>query len=211
MAKSVLKEDGVPIGNVYEKYDTNNPLARKLVDHFNQTVLELAKSIQAKTLHELGCGEGHLTEILASIGFEMVKGSDFSTQMIELAASRTKGSSIEFKVRDIYNLRPEDTADLIVCCEVLEHLEDPMRALKSIRSLNPNHCIFSVPREPLWRALNMLRGKYWSDWGNTPGHLQHWSSQAFERMVATEFNILKVRRPLPWTMLLCKPKPFGGS
>ena len=34
------------------------------------------------------------------------------------------------------------------------------------------HLLVSVPREPLWRMLNMARGSYWSALGNTPGPSQ---------------------------------------
>ena len=38
--------------------------------------------------------------------------------------------------------------------------------------------LVSVPREPLWRGLNMARGAYMRDLGNTPGHVNHWSKRA---------------------------------
>jgi hypothetical protein len=43
------------------------------------------------------------------------------------------------------------------------------------------HLLVSVPREPLWRMLNMARGAYWPALGNTPGHLNHWSRRSFVR------------------------------
>ena len=66
--------------------------------------------------------------------------------------------------------------------------------------------IISVPREPIWRFLNLLRGKYIKDLGNTPGHLQHWSSDKFVDLVSNYFEIIEVKKPFPWTMLLCKAK-----
>ena len=48
-------------------------------------------------------------------------------------------------------------------------------SLAEIRRVTTSHALLSVPREPIWRMLNFLRGKYWSSGGNTPGHLQHWS------------------------------------
>ena len=38
-----------------------------------------------------------------------------------------------------------------------------------------------MPREPLWRGLNMARGAYLKDLGNTPGHVNHWSKRSFHR------------------------------
>ena len=62
-----------------------------------------------------------------------------------------------------------------------------------------------MPREPIWRLLNLARGKYVAELGNTPGHVQHWSSAAFLRLVRRYFEVLAVRTPLPWTMALCRP------
>ncbi len=45
------------------------------------------------------------------------------------------------------------------------------------------HLLVSVPREPLWRGLNMARGAYIKDLGNTPGHLNHWSRKAFVELL----------------------------
>ena len=62
----------------------------------------------------------------------------------------------------------------------------------------------SVPREPLWRALNVARGAYVSRLGNTPGHLNHWSRRAFIRLLSAHGEIVEVRSPFPWTMLLVR-------
>ena len=66
------------------------------------------------------------------------------------------------------------------------------------------HLIASVPREPLWRILNVARGRYWLELGNTPGHLQHWSGSTFTALLAERFELVEVRYPLPWTMALCR-------
>jgi hypothetical protein len=52
----------------------------------------------------------------------------------------------------------------------------------------------------------MARGKYLLQGGNTPGHIQHWSSRGFVELVSRHFEVVKVRKPLPWTMLLCRPR-----
>ena len=62
--------------------------------------------------------------------------------------------------------------------------------------------LLSTPREPLWRVLNMMRGKYWGDLGNTPGHIQHFGRRELLSLVAEYLDVREVRSPLPWTMLL---------
>jgi hypothetical protein len=62
----------------------------------------------------------------------------------------------------------------------------------------------SVPREPLWRVLNLARGAYWTQLGNTPGHLNHWSRSAFVRLLLRHGEVVEARSPFPWTMLLVR-------
>jgi len=50
-------------------------------------------------------------------------------------------------------------------------------------------------------VLNIARGSYISDLGNTPGHLQHWSTRAFTRFIGSELEVTRVRTPLPWTVI----------
>ena len=135
----------------------------------------------ARQVHEVGCGEGFLARRLASVGYQ-VRGSDLSAATIAEARRHSAGITppIAFQVADLYRLDPDrDAAELIVCCEVLEHLPDPERAWTCSGRLARPHLIASVPREPLWRILNVARGRYWSELGNTPGHLQHWSRTTF--------------------------------
>ena len=111
-----------------------------------------------------------------------------------------------FQVKSIYDLDTEaDKADLIVCCEVLEHLEHPEEGLRALQSVVDRWLILSVPREPLWSVLNIVRGKYLKEFGNTPGHIQKWSKNSFLRLVSNYFQVLEVKTPLPWVMLLCQP------
>ena len=88
------------------------------------------------------------------------------------------------------------------CLEVLEHLDDPDAALAEICRVSKRWVITSVPREPVWRALNLMRLKYVSGLGNTPGHLNHWSKGRFTRFVGTRLDVRKTLSPFPWTMLV---------
>ena len=99
--------------------------------------------------------------------------------------------------------------DLVICCEVLEHLNNPIKAVKEInRVLKPGaRAVVSVPREPVWRILNMFRFKYLSDFGNTPGHLNHWSKDRFVNFLKSNGLIVeKVLLPFPWIMCLISSK-----
>jgi 2-polyprenyl-3-methyl-5-hydroxy-6-metoxy-1,4-benzoquinol methylase len=181
-------------------------VARRLVDGFLAALAELAERSGARQVHEIGCGEGFLSTMLAERGFT-VRGSDLSRSAVATARRRAADLSlpVSFRVADLYALAPEpDGAELVVCCEVLEHLGDPARALGVLARLAQPHLVVSVPREPLWRMLNMVRCRYWRALGNTPGHLQHWSTRGFLALLERQVEVLEVRTPLPWTMALCR-------
>lgn len=197
-----------PAGNYYDKYNTRNPIARHLMDGFMYAFDDLVReSGVSSTAFEVGCGEGELSIRLAKRGLD-VAGVDIAAEAIQEARQRIQaaGVNVEVSTGSIYELDAKlHRADLLVCCEVLEHLDDTERALEKLHELCGRYLITSVPREPIWRALNMARGKYWSDLGNTPGHVQHWSRSTFLSTVSTRFRVKAVRSPLPWTMVLCEP------
>jgi 2-polyprenyl-3-methyl-5-hydroxy-6-metoxy-1,4-benzoquinol methylase len=193
-------------GNVYDKYGTSNPIERRLVGGFIRRLLALAERTGARDVHEVGCGEGELARRLAARGLR-VRGTDASPEVIAEARRRAHdaGLDVEFRTAAVEELDPDrDAAELVVCCEVLEHLPDPDAGIAMVARLANPWAIVSVPREPLWRALNVARLKYLGDLGNTPGHLNHWSRRGFIGHLGTHLDVIEVSSPLPWTMALCR-------
>jgi SAM-dependent methyltransferase len=193
-------------GNVYDKYGTSNPIARRLMAGFMSDLDELVAQTDAREAHEVGCGEGELSIRLARRGIR-VRGTDAFPQVLEEARQRAAaaGVEVEFEATPVEQLTPDrHAAELIVCCEVLEHLDDPTKASEVLAELARPWLIASVPREPLWRALNLARLSYVGALGNTPGHLSHWSKRGFEQFLGDRFEVVEVRTPTPWTMALCR-------
>lgn len=193
-------------GNVYDKYASTNPVERRLMGGFMKAFDELVAETGAKEAHEVGCGEGEMSARMARAGLR-VRGSDAFAETIDEARRRAavEGLDIAYEATAVQLLNhAEHSAELVVCCEVLEHLPDPDAALDVLASLASPWLLASVPREPLWRAMNMARGAYLRDLGNTPGHLGHWSKRGFLEMLGERFDVVEGRSPLPWTMALCK-------
>lgn len=191
-----------------EKYQSRNPIANYMVRNFLKNISDYAASTKVTRVHEIGCGEGQISGVFARAGFK-VRGCDLSETSLAVARSEAEKAQLQiaFKCANIYDLKPEDDSEeLVVCCEVLEHLENPEKALSILVSLAQPYLIVSVPNEPLWCCLNMARGKYLKSFGNTPGHIQHWSSKEFMNLVGKFINIISIQRPIPWTVLLCKAK-----
>lgn len=200
-----LPDSDIIAGNHYDKYGSKNPIARALMNGFFTNLHQLVDASGETVAHEIGCGEGHVGRQLAAKGLK-IRGTDFSPEIIEVARTGEE-TTATFDVASVYDLEAaRDSAPLILCCEVMEHLEEPERAMEVIASLEFNKLILSVPREPLWRMMNMARGKYWGDFGNTPGHLQNWSRREFLKLVSRFFRVDEIRSPLPWTMVSCSKK-----
>lgn len=111
------------------------------------------------------------------------------------------------RVASVYDLDEQaDCAPLIVCCEVLEHLADPGRAMEKIAALAKPYFIIAVPREPIWCIMNLCMLRNVKTLGNTPGHINHWSKRGFVSLAKKYGEVLEVRSPFPFTMLLCKKR-----
>lgn len=157
---------------------------------------------------EIGCGEGFSTQRLreALPGNVQLQASEYVASLVPKAQKRNP--KVKITQESIYETKHANASfDLIFLLEVLEHLDYPDQALQELaRILKPNgYLIIGVPREPLWCCLNMARGKYLTNFGNTPGHLNHWSSWTLRRFVAKHFGPIQARRqPLPWTQILVK-------
>lgn len=202
-----VEDGGIVVGNVYDKYASHNPIVRLMMNNFSSSLSDFVSVARPESIHEVGCGEGYWVFKWIAQGL-LARGSDFSSRVVNIARANAVCKNISpslFSCRNIYNLDPKiDSADLIVCCEVLEHLEFPEVGLQSLQKIVGRYLIVSVPREPLWCVLNMARGKYLSRFGNTPGHIQHWSKSEIFSLVSKYFTIVDVKVPFPWTMLLCR-------
>lgn len=198
------KGDNV-VGNYYDKYGSKNPIERALMSAFLHAVTSFYERAAPVTVLEVGCGEGRLAQHLVT---RAARPKRFVACDLELSAvAPGLDPLIDLREASIYEL-PFDNAsfDLVICCEVLEHVEDPARALKEIARVALRSAILSTPREPLWRMMNMARGKYVRQLGNTPGHVQHFSGRSLERLAAREFRAIQRRSPIPWTVLFAEKR-----
>ena len=138
---------------------------------------------RSQSLLDVGCGEGVLVHSWAQrLGERRVVGIDLEEESIQAGWSQRQAPNLEYHVMHAENLPfAEDEFDLASAIEVLEHVPDPEHTLAEMARCAQRHLLVSVPREPLWRMLNMARGAYWPALGNTPGHLNHWSKRSFVR------------------------------
>jgi 2-polyprenyl-3-methyl-5-hydroxy-6-metoxy-1,4-benzoquinol methylase len=194
----------VPTGNTYDKYGSTNPVVRRLMSKFEATLDELFEQAAPRSILDIGCGEGVLTSRWAErLGDGRVVGIDLEDPKLQAEWDKRRRPNLEYRTMLAENLPfAENEFELATAIEVLEHVPDPEHTVEEMARCASAHLLVSVPREPLWRGLNMARGAYWRDLGNTPGHLNHWSKRSFVELLSRHGEVVEARSPFPWTMLL---------
>jgi ubiquinone/menaquinone biosynthesis C-methylase UbiE len=199
--------EGTVTGNTYDKYGSGNPVVKRLMRGFERTLDELWAKASPRSVLDVGCGEGVLTSAWAArLRDGRVVGIDLEDAGLQAEWARRSAPNLEFRVMKAERLPFADGEfELAAAIEVLEHVPDPEHTVGEMaRVARGGHLLVSVPREPLWRGLNLARGAYVREWGNTPGHLNHWSRRAFVELLSRHGQVAEVRSPFPWTMLLVR-------
>jgi len=199
--------EGTVTGNTFDKYGSTNPVVRRLMAGFERTLDELFAQAAPGSILDVGCGEGVLIHKWAGrVAPGRVVGLDLEDPAIQAEWEKRQAPNLEYRVMKAENLPFGDGEfELASAIEVLEHVPDPAHTVAEMaRVARGGHLLVSVPREPLWRALNMARGAYVRDLGNTPGHINHWSKRAFVRLLSEHGEVVQARSPFPWTMLLVR-------
>jgi 2-polyprenyl-3-methyl-5-hydroxy-6-metoxy-1,4-benzoquinol methylase len=196
----------VPTGNTFDKYGSTNPVVRRLVARFEAALAELFGRAAPESVLDVGCGEGVLTARWAERpGSGRVVGIDLEDPKLAAEWAGRRRENLSFQAVAGGALPFGDGEfDLAAAIEVLEHVPDPSLMLAEMTRVARRHLLVSVPREPLWRVLNVARGAYLLDLGNTPGHVNHWSRRGFVELLEQHGEVVEARSPLPWTMLLVR-------
>jgi SAM-dependent methyltransferase len=207
MSGVTVDREGTVTGNTYDKYGSTNPVVRRLMAGFEGTLEELFTQADPQSLLDVGCGEGVLTHQWAQrLGDERrVVGIDLDDPALHAEWAKRTAPNLEYRVMKAENLPfADDEFDTATAIEVLEHVPDAEHTVAEMARVAKRWLLVSVPREPLWRGLNMARGAYWKDLGNTPGHLNHWSKRSFVALLSRHGEVVQARSPFPWTMLLVR-------
>ncbi|WP_024769004.1 class I SAM-dependent methyltransferase [Aquimarina macrocephali] len=186
------------------KYEDTNFISRYLVNsYFNSVKRLLKKSEDINSAHEIGCGEGRSTIKLNKM-ISNLTASEYVDNLIVKA--KNNNPDLNIFQESVYELTYDNSSvDIVFLLEVLEHLDYPEAALDEIKRISKKYLILGVPREPLWCFLNICRFKYWKSFGNTPGHLNHWSKKSIIKLVEKKFGkVIAIESPIPWTIVLAE-------
>lgn len=103
------------------------------------------KKGEGKKVLEIGCGIGAFAKILDERGF-YVEATDISAYILKKA--KKNQPNIDFKILDIEkNTSSKNKFDYIFALEVMEHLKNPIRALKNSKKMlkREGTLVFSTP------------------------------------------------------------------
>lgn len=196
----------------FRKHTSKNPLQKFLIGNFYKELISNIKDLRIDSVLDVGCGEGFtLNKLYKNKIGKRLEGVDFEKNSVEIG--KKLHPHLVLKQGSIYGLEYKNNSfDLVLATEVLEHLEDPKKGLKELVRVSKKYLLLSVPNEPFFMLANFLRGKNITRWGNDIEHIQHWSSKSFQKFSIlpstslragnSQLSTLKVRHPFPWTMIL---------
>ena len=191
----------------HDKYSTKNPIKRALIRNFQNYVIEVIGRYKPYRILDVGCGAGHITKLIKRKDQNVkVIGLDIDNNALSEAKENNVG--VEFICGDIYKLPFNvNYFDLVVCSEVLEHLNEPTKAMNELTRVSSKFLLLSVPHEPFFWGCNLFTFNHLSNFGNAPGHINHWGLKRFSNFVNDYYENYEVRLVFPWIIAHGKVRP----
>ena len=173
-----------------KKWDAS-PLPNSRQLRRGNTILEILRTLQPvrpKVL-DLGCGTGWLTARLSQLGEAM--GIDLSETAIAVAKSMFPGPT--YIAGNLYELSlPAKHFDVVVCQEVIAHVEDQQKLLEQISTvLTPGGYLIIT-------TANRLVMERWNYGPDPREHIKKWLNQKeFKRILQPRFRVLRTTSIIP--------------
>lgn len=183
----------------YRKFQQRNPLMQAVFAHFFGRLAGVIEPLERSSVLDAGCGEGETIERLRPLLPGDTVGVDRNPACIDYSHRRHPG--FEFGVHDITSLPFEDDRfDLVICTEVLEHLDRPEDALAELIRVGRHHLVVSVPHEPWFDLTNRVARLFTPSAMDPAEHVQHWTPGALRRLLEPWGNRVDVRLAASWIL-----------
>lgn len=188
-----VPDDAVPDDAVPDAPSPTVPLARTRRD----AVVAMLHQVGARSVVDLGCGEGELLSELLSDGFERLLGVDVSPRALERAARRLHFDTLPERLRSRVDLVQSSVTytdarvtgfDAAVLMEVIEHVDPPrLAALERavLGGAGAGTVVVTTPnaehnvRYPTLTAGTMRHHDHRFEW--TRAQFRDWATAAAER------------------------------
>jgi len=151
-------------GRFFQSTDYHTiPGGGKKLEYLFSVLLRMKAARPRMKVLDVGCGNGAIAFAVASLGHDVLA-VDVNESSIEHARTVNRSPNARFKAVSDDGFDLNDTYDLIICSEVLEHLHRPQRLLKTMaRHLKEDGVLLITvpngygPREVLGRTEKVLR------------------------------------------------------
>lgn len=94
--------------------------------------------VKGRRVLDIACGEGYGSYLLKTAGADYVAGVDISNESVERARQSFGADGLEYFTSDAKDLRnhfSENSFDLVISVETIEHVENPVGFLEDLRRL----------------------------------------------------------------------------
>lgn len=168
----------------YQKGIEKNSLQKMWHTNKLNSILELF-DFSPKTILDVGCASGwFLSKLLEKFPDSKCYGIDLYDKAITYG--KKQYPAIRFKIADAHDLPFEDKKfDLVVCTEVLEHVDNPKGVLLEIKRVLKNQGLAIVELDSgsflfslVWFLWRKLHGRVWNH-----AHLHSFNSKRLEAMI----------------------------
>jgi SAM-dependent methyltransferase len=173
----------------------------RYTDQSQLEVYRFAKEIcvqnNLSTVFDFGCGSGY--KLVKFLGNLKTVGVDVEKTCIWLRRKYPERSWME--PQDLEKI--DQSVDLVIASDVIEHLETPDQMLASIGGLRPRYIILSTPDRDLLRV-----GTHNGPPGN-PAHVREWNFREFHAYIGESFEVLEhfiSSAPQATQCILCRLK-----
>lgn len=160
------------------------------LEHSEEKAAELyaviPKDKKVNTMLDIACGAGLITRLLKErLKIKNVYGIDISSRMIEKAKELDSKKEVRWKVADIFQYKSKQRFDLLICADIIEHLEDDHKFLIRLKQLGDSIAL-KVPLEDAIITRMIRKFKISDPWRESfekYGHLHHYNEKELDSII----------------------------
>lgn len=172
-----------------------NALERAVQDALRHT------NLASQLVVDVGAGRGELLQRLASRKVECL-GIDPEADCVAMASKH--GRCIQGGIDDLQQILGSQVPQVVVCSHVLEHLNAPFDAIRTMHKSGAREIVLAVPN--VLRSARLVRAMLGRRRGDHPEHVYSWGHAEFEALVKRAGYV-----PVEWYVDRVTINPFTSQ
>lgn len=189
------------------KYTNRNPVHRLSLGRFYDAVAAELRSIAPRTVLDFGCGEGFILDMMAARDVQLPDYEGVDLRADALSAAHERWPQKNFTHANLFDAAFDSkTYHTVMALEVLEHVFEPEKVLQRLVAMSEQHLLLTVPNEPWFQLMNLVRGRDFIRLGNHPEHINHWNAGTFAEFVSPFAEVVSVKTRFPFVILTARPR-----